>query len=153
MSATRDKTQKIAFVYSNLYHVYKKGKSAAATLPKMAKGQVLKAEDLAKLAAEAATSTTFAAVQVKTYAPVSLLLKRIQERSEKAAATPIPSSSPMAPIAKLKPQSTQAPDSANHPANAQLQALGSLKENLKSLNELHARLRFMLKELEDLVKD
>ena len=35
----------------------------------------------------------------------------------------------------------------------QSEALQSLKDNLKSLTDLHSRLRFMLKELEDLVKN
>lgn len=32
-------------------------------------------------------------------------------------------------------------------------AIESLKDNLKSLNDLHARLRFMLEEIEELVKE
>ncbi|OFZ82600.1 MAG: hypothetical protein A2583_07815 [Bdellovibrionales bacterium RIFOXYD1_FULL_53_11] len=37
--------------------------------------------------------------------------------------------------------------------NPQSEALDSLKQNLKSLNDLHSRLRVMLKELEDLTKE
>ena len=33
------------------------------------------------------------------------------------------------------------------------EAIESLKENLKSLNDLHSRLRFMLQELEELVRE
>jgi len=39
----------------------------------------------------------------------------------------------------------------NKPDQVQNEALENLKSNLKSLNDLQARLRFMLKELEDLI--
>jgi hypothetical protein len=113
MSATRDKTQKPAFVYSNLYQLYKTGKEAAsqAVVPPpppvgnhLAKGQVLKTADLKN-----------EAVKIDTYRPAELIGKRLER-----------------------------------PSNA---AIDSLKDNLKSLTELHSRLRFMLKELEELIHD
>jgi hypothetical protein len=38
-------------------------------------------------------------------------------------------------------------------AQSQSLALEGLKQNLKTLNDLHSRLRFMLEELEDLIKE
>ncbi len=106
MSATRDKNQKVAFVYSNLYEIYRKGKDAAVSSPSH---NVLKANDV--------NQTPFA--KVRSYTPAELIGKRIQRPKS------LPSANP---------------------------ALQSLKDNLKALNDLHARLRFMLQELEELVK-
>lgn len=138
MSATRDKSQKVAFVYSNLYQLYRKGKEAAqgaevggaqaeaqVSPEQKSSGKVLKADDLhqnsfAQLKADA--------VRVHAYQPVELLGKRIP-----------------------KPEAIKGAAPAAVPSQAQ--ALDSLKQNLQALNDLHARLRFMLKELEDLVKE
>jgi hypothetical protein len=139
MSASRDKTQKTAFVYSNLYQLYRKGKEAAmqadvpvsethssvfqlpnATATLASEKNVLKARDLKAEAAPA----------VNDYQPPSLLAKRIVE----------------------KPQALQKAQN-NVMMPAQNAAIQSLKENLKTLNDLHARLKFMLEELQDLVKE
>ncbi len=145
MSATRDKSQKIAFVYSNLYDVYKKGKNAAceasvdASLSagldapvdsgapvalRRARAHVIKAGDRA---AEAAVSveTPAPARKVTAYNPIELIGKRL-------------------------PRPDCLPPSATSPANPAIQ---DLKTNLKTLTDLHSRLRFMLQELEELVKD
>ena len=124
MSATQDKNQKATFVYSNLYHLYKKGKDAAQAsdpaailkteVPQsstVSSRNVLKVGDLHQEAR--------ASVKVQEFKPTSLIGKRVI-RPE------MPSSNP---------------------------AITSLKDNLKALNDLHSRLRFMLTELEDLTKD
>jgi hypothetical protein len=129
MSATRDNTQKVAFVYSNLYQIYQKGKAAAieANVPMpetstapiaVAKSTILKTDDLHK--------PENSSVKISSYSPTELIGKRFAR----------PSSLP--PITKN--------------ANVPSQAVSSLKDNLKALNDLHSRLRFMLTELEDLVK-
>lgn len=118
MSASRDKDQKVKFVFPNLYEIHskkqndKKGSGGTQQLPTYS--QVIKAEDLNR--------SHFAAVRINSYIPVEMIGKRVQKPS------PLPF----------------------RPAN---QALESLKGNLKQLNELQARLRFMLKELEELVKE
>lgn len=108
MSASQDRTQKVAFVYSNLYHIYQKGKRAAS-------GAVIKAEDL--------QSNEKVAIQtsIRPYKPIELMMKRMDQQQ---AAQPAQS----------------------HPVE-------SLKRNLKSLNEVHSRLKFMLGELEDLMQN
>jgi hypothetical protein len=116
MSATRDKSQKITFVFSNFYHLYKKGKDAAtdAELPSVPSGErVLKAGDAHSELAQPL------AVNLREHKPAEFIGKRI-------------------PKPPVLPPST---------------AIVSLRENLKSLTDLHSRLRFMLQELEDLVKD
>lgn len=143
MSATRDKSQKFSFVYSNLYHVYRKGLDAAN-----GSGAVLKTGDLRKERKEGV-----AAIRIGAYSPAELLAKRI----ERGHAAPVGAPAPVAPAAQAldrirrigKPVTEAAPASAvEHNA-----AIKSLKDNLQSLGELHARLRFMLTELEDLVKE
>lgn len=133
MSATRDKTQRFSFVYSNLYQIYKKGKENAdhsestpdPTIPiappvaivKKSISPVIKTGELKQQNPE-----------IRPYNPPEFIGKRIV-RPEVIAAS---KSSPVIPPTA---------------------ALESLKQNLKSLNDLHARLRFMLQELEQLVKE
>jgi hypothetical protein len=140
MSATRDQSQKVAFVYSNLYQIYQKGKNAAqsadissvspAVIPAdqasslvsesapvvVSKSQILKADDLHK--------PEFSSVKIAEYNPAAFIGKRV-----------------------ARPQSLPPVQNAQPTA-----AVSSLKENLKALNDLHSRLRFMLQELEELVK-
>lgn len=143
MSATRDKSQKTTFVYSNLYQLYRKGVEAAknAEVPAApvapavessssyvtlgfnrtpSSSNVLKARDLKQEA-------------VQPYNPPSLLTKRIVH-------SPLKTEFKTSVVEKV---STPVADPA----------IKSLRENLQNLNELHARLRFMLQELEDLVKE
>ena len=61
MSATRDKSQKTTFVYSNLYQIYRQGKEAALT-----KGIVIKPENIKDPLA------------VRPFRPAELLGKRIE---------------------------------------------------------------------------
>lgn len=116
MPATRDKNQKVTFVYSNLYQVYKKGLEAARTAGSpvgLTRGKVLKPGDVHE-----------SRIQVESYRPASLA----------------------APSSSLQQRQ-------HLPMQQQKEALQSLRDNLKSLNDLHSRLRFMLKELEDLVRE
>jgi hypothetical protein len=154
MSATRDKSQKVAFVYSNLYQLYRKGRDAAvgadpqAVIAKykaqqpaagsemapgtqgLSSGRVIKADDLRAASANggAPAKPEFEpAVAVRHYEPAALIGKRLP-----------------------KPEAITSAAGA-HPI--QNQALNSLKQNLNALQDLHARLRFMLQELEELVKE
>jgi hypothetical protein len=141
MSATRDKTQKFTFVYSNLYQIYKQGKEAAikADLPPFVHNRssevskstrVLKTGDL--------NQNPSVAPKVNRYEPVEFL---------KVPAKPIRVPNPVIPkpevIAPVTPEADK----------IQNQAIESLKQNLQQLDDLHSRLQFMLKELEDLVKE
>jgi len=84
---------------------------------------------------EAKPSQAF--VQVKPYDPAKNLKEKLKfQRSEISSLRTIP-----AKETRLK--------SAKQDQN---EALGALKTNLKVLNELHSRLKFMLKELETLTK-
>jgi hypothetical protein len=140
MSATRDKNQKTTFVYSNLYHLYKKGKDAAAGQPiavspsrlSASQGQVLKTDALtaSQMGAQIRVEPKAEPV-ISPYTPVELLGKRV----ERPAILPAAKTIPAAPAL---------------PSNT---AIDSLKDNLKSLNDLQSRLRFMLQELEDLVSE
>jgi hypothetical protein len=126
MSATRDKSQKTTFVYSNLYQLYRKGKDEAA-LATGSTGQSAAAEPASAepsyfaMPSERNVLKTVdlkrEGVSVEPYTPPSLLGKRLE-------------------VARANPSSDS--------------ALSGLKQNLQSLQDLHSRLRFMLKELEEL---
>jgi len=121
MSATRDKTQRLTFVYSNLYQLYRGGKDAALGAPE---GRVLKTGSPNPDGAPATQ------VRVRPYQPVELIAKRVQPP----------------PAAEEGPRAVPPPPPPD-------QAIASLRKNLEELNQLHSRLRFMLSELEELVKD
>lgn len=147
MSATQDKSQKATFVYSNLYQIYRKGKEAAKSAevpvaqpaslnpaateaPSFAapwRQNVLKTENLNSAAVR--TEAAQPAPKVEEYQPTEFLSKRIAVtpglRVERPAALP--------------PKRNE--------------AVESLRQNLKQLNDLHSRLRFMLQELEELTKE
>jgi hypothetical protein len=138
MSANRDTSQKTTFVYSNLYQLYRKGKEAAeqaqtpaAEVPVSNPAVFQLPNQMGTLASEKNVLKTGdlkaeAAPSVSAYQPPSLLAKRIVDKPQ-----------------ALKQQSMP----------AQSAALESLKANLKSLNDLHSRLKFMLEELQELVKE
>lgn len=136
MSATRDKSQKIAFVYSNLYELYKKGVEAAkasevpaspapiidenpeaeprpfGARPGLTTGRVIKAGDPA--AAEAYTPPSFTAKRTETRrvtTPQVIHQARVRAHDE---------------------------------------SVKSLRNSLEQLQNLHSRLKFMLGELEEL---
>ena len=126
MSANRDRDQRVTFVYSNFYQLYKKGKEAAHPSEPTSLGRqtsaILKAGD------------RHAAVQ--NYEPIALMAKRA--KTVAAAPQLVPQIQAKAPVA---------------PSSVASSPIDSLKENLKTLNELHSRLNFMLKELEELVRE
>lgn len=128
MSATRDPSQKHTFVYSNLYQLYQKGKSAAqaAVVPSvqsegapeltrtgLTTGKIIKADD----------TQGPVGLRVARHEPPRLLGKRIE---------------------------------ANRPAKVDVsrrQTIDGLRDNLRQLQGLHERLRFMLKEIEELTTE
>lgn len=132
MSATRDKSQKVAFVFSNFYKIYKEGKTGKRTpshtprglttarviSPKNAHQHSIKSVTLGKPLEKPAEK-----LQEKQHQPLSLIERRMKNLKDK--------------------EHTR---SADH-------AVQGLKDNLNRLNELHSRLRFMLKELEELVRE
>jgi hypothetical protein len=131
MSATRDKSQKIAFVYSSLYEVYKKGKAAAldADAPLAVRhpsAHVIKAEEASAAPVVAETPVPAPGAKITAYNPIELIGKRVARPEAIGPARRVTVTNP---------------------------AISSLKDNLKALNDLQSRLRFMLQELEELVKE
>lgn|GEM_PF-1140055 len=176
MSATRDKNQKIAFVYSNLYQLYKKGTAAA--------NEADVSEEL-RASIEEARASSVESTQVITAASRETLLRglttgQILKSEQVVAPAPRPVSRPMVneyrpvellgkriaspayePILHKRAEQmglaaravAPTPVRLTRATNDQHQTtLASLRKNMGELNELHDRLRFMLKELEDLVK-
>ena len=117
MSATRDQSQKIGFVYSNLYQLYRKGMTAAQDSQPLGltRGSVLK----------------------------NAVIKP-EEKSPEVIVKPF------SPVTFIKPPAPPAQAMKLAPTPASIQ---QLKQNLNRLGELQSKLRFMLQELEDLVKN
>lgn len=101
--ALRDSSQKVTFIYTDLYKVYKKAKDASPITSESAR--VFRADEAEALNAE-------------NYQPPRLATVTIENGN-----TMVPRSS----------------------------AFEDLRANINKLNDLHSKLRFMLKELEDLV--
>ncbi len=182
MSANRDKSQKITFIYSNLYDVYRKGKEAAksAELPQeqtqavdqktdpvsdaqsdskvqsivndyqpilgrhatqgLTTGKIIKAADASPFAVARGKPL------VQEHVPTGLIGKRIEEKRIEAKPE-LRAKSTLSPLVQSALKNASTPSQVS-----QQESINQLKENLKSLNDLHNRLKFMLKELEDLVK-
>lgn len=114
MSATRDKSHKATFVYSNIIRIARKPLSSPpAHQAELSAPVVVRERE-----------------RIEEYRPAEFIGKRLP------APAVIPSVSPSIP--PLSPPSNE--------------AIEGLKENLKTLNDLHSKLRFMLVELEELLK-
>lgn len=129
MSATQDKGQKVKFIHSNLYEIHgNRGGSVKAHV--VTKANPIHKKSPAVLKAGEMSlqqSSPMAALQVKKYEAAEMLGKRFER----------PVYTPPTPASKKENNL----------------ALEDLKQNLKTLNELQARLRFVLQELEDLVHE
>lgn len=156
MSASRDKSQKPTFVFTNLHSLYRKGVDAAGTaeVEGAGVGLVVKNASAAPAAASsvsappadsrATESREIPKTEASRAGVSGTVLKAQDLRAEAPAEPAVRRHSPPEFIAKRVARPPVLPPSS---------AVVSLRENLKALNELHQRLRFMLQELEDLVKD
>ena len=133
MSATQDKSQKTTFVYSNLYQLYKKGQKAAKD------SIVPETEPQVKISSKLDAAPFAAPSSRNVLKAGDVKAKTLEPKAEVSVREYHPTSLIGKRVAKPEVVSSNA-------------ALQSLKENLKNLNDLHARLRFMLQELEDLAK-
>lgn len=141
MSATRDKNQRPAFQYKNIYSLVNSRRIEGTAC-------VLKAGESAEPGAPV----------IKGYKPVEIIGETIKKKLESSRAAELPrlglapgltiSRSPQTP-AQIP---TQIQGVAHGVANGS-SAVADLKKNLDALTELQGRLRFMLQELEDLVRD
>jgi hypothetical protein len=120
MSATRDKSQKITFAFTNFYQLYKKGKEAAQTAQPSAPLEV------PQMPSPPSFDPRRHVLKVELGSPLAVHAHRPAEFIGKRVAKP--------------------------PVLQQSTAIVTLRENLKSLTDLHSRLKFMLEELEELVK-
>lgn len=130
MSATRDPSQKHTFVYSNLYQLYQKGKVAAqaADVPAPVSAATSSAGIVTgKIIKADELAPGVVGLRVARHEPPSLIAKRLNPTA--------------APARSLKVDPSRR------------QAIDGLRDNLRSLQNLHERLRFMLKEIEDLSKE
>lgn len=132
MSASRDKGQKFTFVYPNFYQIKPKARNEGAVEPVESSPTLERESSVPETNTANVLKTgdlhepAFASWKVREYSPAEIISKRVQRQSV-AAVSPVP------------------------PASNE--TIRSLKQNLKSLSDLHSRLRFMLLELEELIKE
>lgn len=159
MSATRDKSQRVTFVYSNLYSIYRKGIERAregAVRESAAGSPSLGAEALTELAVGRPPAGQKRLAK-SFQSGIVIKADDLRNQNQAAPAVIAPPPPPMARVSPYTPAELIGKRVAR-PASLKDQpaspdAVQSLKQNLESLNDLQARLRFMLKELEDLIKD
>lgn len=136
MSATRDPSQKHTFVYSNLYQLYQKGKVAAQSATVDVKD------------AQSASDRD----QTRTGLATGKIIKAEEMAAAANAAGPVGLR-----VARHEPPRLLGKRiEANRPAKvdpARRQAIDGLRDNLRQLQGLHERLRFMLKEIEELTNE
>jgi hypothetical protein len=126
MSAYLDKSQGIAFVYSNIFELYKKAKEAKLDAPFVAEqlraevqGRVIKAADVAAVVrAEPFRPEELKPQGTERTFPVPMGVREAEERAKQMNMRPV----------------------------------ANLKKNLADLTDAHEKLRFLLQELEALTK-
>ncbi|MBC7385297.1 MAG: hypothetical protein H7301_03920 [Cryobacterium sp.] len=141
MSATRDPSQKHTFVYSNLYQLYQKGKVAAKAADVPPATPIVKASPL-----ESTDDRSLAGIATGR-------IIKAEEMSPGAVGFRVARHEPPALLAKrlgLNAATLNRPSKMDASRRATLEGL---RENLSSLKNLHERLRFMLKEIEDLTRE
>lgn len=149
MSATRDRSQRVTFVYSNLYKIYRAGVDAAkkAEIP----------ENTGK--SEARSEGLRPGLRTQPEGRESEVLSRLNrshvlKSGQLKYGVKVREHQPTEFIAKRVTESRRAAPAAQAAAPARSEApIESLKRNLEQLQDLHSRLRFMLRELEDLSDD
>lgn len=123
MSAYLDKSQGITFVYSNIYDLYKKAKNAKLETPFIAERSSGRVIKAAEFAQQEQ--------RVENFQPKALETKGAERNFN------IPRGVREAEEKALKQK---------------LHSVKSLQKNLDSLSDAHAKLRFLLQELEALTK-
>lgn len=152
MSATRDKSQKITFVYSNLYSIYRHGVERAR-LGAIRESDESSPSRAAEALKELAVGTPAGKPVVPQAFESGVVIKASQAQAQaRPQARPAPRVTSYTP-AELIGKKVARPAAIAGQKPAQSEGVQSLKKNLENLNDLQARLRFMLKELEDLIKE
>lgn len=116
--ANRDKSEKVGFVYTNIYQLYKKSLNS---------NEPVSTEATAKAHSLSSDSRVWRAEDL-----VGVKVTKFEPRT----------------LARVVAPNQALPSAA--PKNG-ASPFDDLKSNLNKLEDLHSRLRFMLKELEDLV--
>lgn len=122
--ARLDKSQGFTFVYTNIYDLYQKAKKSKLDVPLAVKnGHVIKGTDLKKSQVREAEVKAFEDLKKRKITEADFVRPMgVQEAERKA----------MEKVARSP--------------------LSNLRKNLDNLTEAHSKLRFLLKELEELTK-
>jgi hypothetical protein len=151
MSAKQDKSQKIAFVYSNLYEIYRKGKSAA-----LASGVPAETDSVLGLDLSVSSQAPVVIPSGRVLKAKDLRPGQVQSLNPASPQAPVAkdarTSAEIRPFAPIELLGKRVPKPEVLKTVASNPAIDELKGNLKTLNDLHSRLKFLLQELEDLVE-
>lgn len=142
MSATRDSSQKVTFVYTNLYQLFKKEQQELNEMKETK--ELTKTEIVAEPKVAAAVPAPVAATPMGLSRGVILKSEDIREKKIQVSA--------YTPVELMGKRTIPKPAVLTKPQVEQNQAVQSLRKNLGNLQDLHSRLKFMLTELDDLVK-
>lgn len=148
MSASQDKSQKVTFVYRNLYELFKaetaSQEAGAVQPPPFGLTRLKPSERVIKAGEEAVTEPAsprrVSSRRVASYQAPSLLGKRLERETQSA--------SPQATARVAKTPAKPQKPTVTGPGS---EAIQGLKRNLDTLQGLQSRLRCMLREIEGLV--
>lgn len=136
MPAERDRSQKVGFVYSNIYELYKQSQVLAK-----AEKEALKKGGALKSNSRVLRLDDLGNIKVTKFEP-----KELQKDQPVAIAEVLRQNSALGVNAKIV---LHHPDAGTEKKDEA--AFQELKSNIERLQDMHSKLRFMLKELEDLV--
>ncbi len=157
MSANRDRSQKFRFLYQNLYQIYRTGvDEAKKPLPPAFMPKAHEAYQKAGLTSGVVMKAPEKAAPIKSEIPV-FIPRNLTPPAAKPEAAPAPI--PAAVPSSLKEESVTRQDQVGPmPIAIGLKAreerrraqLEALREQLGELSQMQKRIRFMLKEIEEL---
>lgn len=179
MSASRDQTQKTTFVFNNLYQLYKKNipspvkvqtaetKSEAVDVLKdlsvQARAELIEKALQAKQESSSQSGLRKGVLLQAAVLPSSQIIKETQEAGMKSPEAEVkvyrapafiknPAQASVIQSPEALPKKLSTEWNILETKTESSQTITSLKKNLKDLENLHERLKFMLKEIEELTK-
>ncbi len=150
MSMNQDNSPKFKFVHSNLYQIFGSDKKVEKPLSKsLVKSVIIKAQDLLHPTSNMPTIRPFVYNEIVRKGEVAPNATRAPLLAQPTEISQVATEMTEENTTKMSEEMT----TENATASRAPVMLNGIKENLKALKELHARFRFVLKELEELVQD
>jgi len=142
MSASQDRSQKVAFLYTNLYQLYRNEKSETQSQKSQGKPGLKQAFIKSKLDRISMISFSTEAVKRATVYSRIIKAKRLQSRGLEVSKPQLIAKSEIRPVKIVREVKSLSE-----------RTIEDLRRHVSSLDKLHKRLRFMLKELGEMTGD